>query len=64
MPFMRKLFQELHVVPTASLGIRAFYVLAGFGLVALAVFESTSRSILYVPILFGILLIVQGLSGA
>lgn len=52
------------MVPTASLGIRAFYILAGIGLIVLAIFESTSRSILYVPILFGILLIVQGLSGA
>jgi len=52
------------MVPTASLLIRAFYVLAGIALIALAVLESSSRSILYVPVLLGILLIVQGLSGA
>jgi hypothetical protein len=52
------------MIPTASLGIRTFYVLAGIALIALGVLESSGHSILYVPILFGMLLIVQGLSGA
>jgi hypothetical protein len=47
-----------------DLALRAFYVLAGLGFIVYALIESTSRMILYIPILLGILLVVQGVSGA
>jgi hypothetical protein len=49
---------------TADLALRAFYILAGLGFIVYSLVESTSRMILYIPILLGVLLIVQGASGA
>lgn len=52
------------MMPAASLGFRFFYIAAGLFFIGLAVVESSSASVPYVPILLGVLLIVQGASGA
>lgn len=47
-----------------SLVLRGFYVVAGIAVIVFSLAESSTRAVLYVPILFGILLVIQGLSGA
>lgn len=44
--------------------LRTFYVLAGIALIIYTFVESSSRMVLYAPAIFGILLIIQGISGA
>lgn len=52
------------MVQTANIAFRALYILAGLVFIGLAVAESSGKSIQFVPMLFGVLLIVQGASGA
>lgn len=47
-----------------SLVLRGLYVMAGIVVILFSLAESSTRAVLYVPNLFGILLVVQGLSGA
>lgn len=47
-----------------SLGFRLLYIAAGLFFIGLALAESSRTSVQYVPILLGVLLIVQGASGA
>ncbi|HUI76113.1 MAG TPA: hypothetical protein VLX32_14275 [Candidatus Acidoferrum sp.] len=49
---------------TADLALRSFYVLAGLGFFVYSLLESTSQMILYVPMVLGVLLVIQGISGA
>ena len=48
----------------ANFVLRAFYIVAGTAVIVFSIVESSRRAILYAPVIFGILLIVQGLSGA
>jgi hypothetical protein len=48
----------------ANFWLRAFCVAAGIFLAAYSVVASSSRTVLFVPALLGILLIIQGISGA
>ncbi|HYL62374.1 MAG TPA: hypothetical protein VE077_07105 [Candidatus Methylomirabilis sp.] len=47
-----------------SFVLRGLYVLAGIVVILFSVAESSTRAVLYVPIIFGILLVVQGVTGA
>jgi hypothetical protein len=49
---------------TMDLALRGFYVLAGLGFFVYSLLESTSHTVLYLPMLLGVLLIIQGASGA
>jgi len=49
---------------TADLALRSFYVLAGLGFFVYSLLESASQMILYVPMVLGVLLVIQGISGA
>ncbi len=48
---------------TFDLALRAMYIVLGAGLIVYSIVESTSRMVLYAPVIFGILLIIQGFSG-
>ena len=48
----------------ANLALRAFYILAGIALIVYSIVLSSSRMVIYAPVIFGILLIIQGISGA
>ncbi len=48
----------------ANFVLRGLYVSAGFGLLVYSLAVSSSRVVLYVPAIFGVLLIIQGVSGA
>ena len=48
----------------SNLALRAFYILAGIALIVYSFVLSSSRMIIYAPVIFGILLIIQGISGA
>jgi hypothetical protein len=52
------------VTAAASLVLRAFYILAGVALIVYSVVESSSRMVIYAPAIFGVLLMIQGISGA
>jgi hypothetical protein len=54
----------LVVIAPTNLALRAFYLLAGIGLIVYSLAESSSRVVIYAPAIFGILLIIQGISGA
>ncbi|HUL16933.1 MAG TPA: hypothetical protein VLV88_13125 [Terriglobales bacterium] len=49
---------------TADLALRSFYVLAGLGFFIYSLLESTPQRILYLPMVLGVLLVIQGVSGA
>lgn len=52
------------MIAPANLALRGFYVLAGIALLVYSLAASTSRVILYAPAIFGVLLVIQGISGA
>ncbi|HTQ61969.1 MAG TPA: hypothetical protein VMI32_17225 [Candidatus Solibacter sp.] len=47
-----------------NVALRAFYVLAGIALLVYSLAASSSRMVLYAPAIFGVLLMIQGISGA
>jgi len=51
---------------SANFALRAFYVVAGIALVVYALALSYSRGIsaVFLPVIFGVLLVIQGVSGA
>ncbi|MGC2830561.1 MAG: hypothetical protein WB627_14845 [Candidatus Acidiferrum sp.] len=48
----------------ANLALRAFYILSGIALIVYSFVLSSSRMVIYAPVIFGVLLIIQGISGA
>ena len=46
-----------------NLALRAFYILAGIALIVYSFAMSSSRMLIYAPVIFGVLLIIQGISG-
>jgi hypothetical protein len=48
---------------SVNLAFRSFNTLAGIALIVYSFVLSSSRTVIYVPAIFGVLLIIQGLSG-
>jgi hypothetical protein len=47
----------------ANLALRAFYILAGIALLIYSLMEVSGRTSYFGPAIFGVLLILQGISG-
>jgi hypothetical protein len=46
-----------------NFALRVFYVIAGIALLVYSFVVSSSRMVVYAPAVFGVLLIIQGISG-
>jgi hypothetical protein len=48
---------------SVNLALRAIYILGGVALIVYSFMLSSGRMVIYAPVIFGVLLIIQGLSG-